>query len=47
MRKYQMLTNKKQQYGEEGQVLNYKLEGKVALHFLKEIEEKLTILETN
>jgi hypothetical protein len=41
MRKYQMLTNKKQQYGEEGQVLNYKLEGKVALHYLKEIEEQM------
>ena len=44
MRTYQMLVNKKQQYGEEGQVLHYKLEGKVALHYLKEIEEKIDIL---
>eukprot|EP00972_Heterocapsa_arctica_P113837 16439369-Heterocapsa_arctica.AAC.1 len=41
MRKYQMLVNKNEQHDKEGQILNYKLEGKIALHFLKEIEETM------
>ena len=41
MRKYQMLINKNKQYDEEGQELHYKLEGKVALSYLKEIEEQM------
>eukprot|EP00972_Heterocapsa_arctica_P079953 11782102-Heterocapsa_arctica.AAC.1 len=41
MRKYQMLMNKNQQYDKEGQELHYKLEGKVALSYLKEIEEQM------
>jgi hypothetical protein len=45
MRKYQMLCNKKQQYNDEGQVLSYKLEGKVALHYLKDIEGKMDQLK--
>eukprot|EP00972_Heterocapsa_arctica_P081486 12011766-Heterocapsa_arctica.AAC.1 len=41
MRKYQMLVNKKQETQEEGQSLHYKLEGKVALERLQDIEIKL------
>eukprot|EP00972_Heterocapsa_arctica_P109994 16196695-Heterocapsa_arctica.AAC.1 len=46
MRKYQMLVNKKQEQLEEGQTLYYKLEGKVALECLKEIEAKLEEMRT-
>eukprot|EP00972_Heterocapsa_arctica_P051767 7615313-Heterocapsa_arctica.AAC.1 len=46
MRKYQMLVNKKQEQYEEGQTLHYKLEGKVALKYLKEIEDKLDEMRT-
>eukprot|EP00972_Heterocapsa_arctica_P024996 3684658-Heterocapsa_arctica.AAC.1 len=41
MRKYQILVNKNQEPQEEGQSLHYKLEGKVALKHLQEIEIKL------
>eukprot|EP00972_Heterocapsa_arctica_P006449 945086-Heterocapsa_arctica.AAC.1 len=46
MRKYQMLVNKKQEHQEEGQSLRYKLEGKVALKYLQEIEIKLEEMKT-
>eukprot|EP00972_Heterocapsa_arctica_P106505 15687859-Heterocapsa_arctica.AAC.1 len=35
MRKYQMLSNKKQESHEEGKALHYKLQGKVALKYIK------------
>eukprot|EP00972_Heterocapsa_arctica_P008783 1288376-Heterocapsa_arctica.AAC.1 len=41
MRKYQMLVNRKQETGEEGVQLLYKLEGKLLLHNLEYMEEKL------
>eukprot|EP00972_Heterocapsa_arctica_P011824 1732863-Heterocapsa_arctica.AAC.1 len=41
-----MLVNKKQEQQEEGQSLNYKLEGKVALKYLQEIEIKLDKMRT-
>eukprot|EP00972_Heterocapsa_arctica_P053654 7905807-Heterocapsa_arctica.AAC.1 len=46
MRKYQMLTNKNQEQEEEGKSLHYKLEGKVALEHLHEIEAKLDEMRT-
>ena len=36
-----MLTNKQNQYSEEGQAIHEKLDGKVALRYLKEIEEHM------
>eukprot|EP00972_Heterocapsa_arctica_P031077 4573254-Heterocapsa_arctica.AAC.1 len=41
LRKYQMLANKNKHHNEEGLTLHYKLEGKVALSYLKEIEEQM------
>eukprot|EP00972_Heterocapsa_arctica_P076570 11294737-Heterocapsa_arctica.AAC.1 len=41
MRKYQMLVNEEQEQQEEGQSLHHKLEGKVALAYLKEIDIEL------
>eukprot|EP00972_Heterocapsa_arctica_P075674 11162355-Heterocapsa_arctica.AAC.1 len=41
-----MLVNKKQYHFEEGKTLRYKLEGKVALKYLKEIEDKLDEMRT-
>eukprot|EP00972_Heterocapsa_arctica_P037759 5558459-Heterocapsa_arctica.AAC.1 len=46
MRKYQMLVNNKQEHYEEGQNLHCKLEGKVALEYLKEIEEQIDDMRT-
>eukprot|EP00972_Heterocapsa_arctica_P100831 14864330-Heterocapsa_arctica.AAC.1 len=46
MRKYQMLVNRKQDTGEEGVQLLYKLEGNVLLHNLEEMEEKLDTMRT-
>eukprot|EP00972_Heterocapsa_arctica_P082331 12132734-Heterocapsa_arctica.AAC.1 len=46
MRKYKMLVNKKQEHQEEGQTLHYKLEGKIALEHLHEIETKLDEMRT-
>eukprot|EP00972_Heterocapsa_arctica_P082313 12130100-Heterocapsa_arctica.AAC.1 len=46
MRTYQMLVNKKHEHYEEGQNLHYKLEGKVALKHLKQIEEQLGDMRT-
>eukprot|EP00972_Heterocapsa_arctica_P114887 16444921-Heterocapsa_arctica.AAC.1 len=41
MRKYQTLVNRKQETGEEGVQLIYKLEDNILLHNLENIEEKL------
>eukprot|EP00972_Heterocapsa_arctica_P051056 7505565-Heterocapsa_arctica.AAC.1 len=41
-----MLVNKKQEQQEEGQTLHYKLEWKVALEHLQEIEIKLDEMRT-
>eukprot|EP00972_Heterocapsa_arctica_P054208 7988319-Heterocapsa_arctica.AAC.1 len=41
-----MLVNKKQEHQEEGQTLHYKLEGKIALEHLREIEIKLDEMRT-
>ena len=46
MRKYQMLANKNLQNGEEGTNLHNKLEGKVALNYLKEIEIQMDAMRT-
>eukprot|EP00972_Heterocapsa_arctica_P071538 10569466-Heterocapsa_arctica.AAC.1 len=46
MRKYQMLVNKRQEQQEEGKTMHYKLEGKVALEHLKDIEAKLEDMRT-
>eukprot|EP00972_Heterocapsa_arctica_P025862 3806287-Heterocapsa_arctica.AAC.1 len=46
MRRYQMLVNKNQEQQEEGNILRGKLEGKIALEHLKEIEAKLDELRT-
>eukprot|EP00972_Heterocapsa_arctica_P018638 2754854-Heterocapsa_arctica.AAC.1 len=46
MRKYQMLVNKTQEHYEEGQHLHYKLDGKVAMKYLKEIEEQIDDMRT-
>eukprot|EP00972_Heterocapsa_arctica_P014125 2081554-Heterocapsa_arctica.AAC.1 len=47
MRKYQMLVNNKQENQEEGNTLRYKLEGKIALEHMKEIEAKLDEMRSN
>eukprot|EP00972_Heterocapsa_arctica_P016054 2366666-Heterocapsa_arctica.AAC.1 len=41
-----MLVNKKQEHQEEGQNLHYKLEGKIALEHLDEVETKLEEMRT-
>eukprot|EP00972_Heterocapsa_arctica_P041693 6147798-Heterocapsa_arctica.AAC.1 len=46
MRKYQMLVNKNQEQQEEVHILHYKVEGKVALENLQEIEIKLDEMRT-
>eukprot|EP00972_Heterocapsa_arctica_P092537 13647499-Heterocapsa_arctica.AAC.1 len=46
MRKYHMFVNQEQEHSEEGKILCYKLEGKVALNNLKEIEEHIDDMRT-
>eukprot|EP00972_Heterocapsa_arctica_P089401 13180899-Heterocapsa_arctica.AAC.1 len=41
-----MLVNKKQEHQEEGQTLHYKIEGKIALEHLHEIEMQLDEMST-
>eukprot|EP00972_Heterocapsa_arctica_P105603 15559029-Heterocapsa_arctica.AAC.1 len=46
MRKYQMLVNRKQEAGEEGIQLLYKLEGKIGRQDLADMEERLDTMRT-
>eukprot|EP00972_Heterocapsa_arctica_P073126 10800755-Heterocapsa_arctica.AAC.1 len=46
MRKYQMLVNKKQEQQEEGHILHYQFEGKIASEHLQDIEIKLDEMRT-
>eukprot|EP00972_Heterocapsa_arctica_P064047 9449336-Heterocapsa_arctica.AAC.1 len=46
MRKYQMLVNRKQEAGEEGLQLLYKLEGRIGRQHLTYMEEKLDTMRT-
>eukprot|EP00972_Heterocapsa_arctica_P045681 6741264-Heterocapsa_arctica.AAC.1 len=46
MRKYQMLVNRKQEAGEEGVQLLFKLEGKIGRQDLAYMEEKLDTMRT-
>eukprot|EP00972_Heterocapsa_arctica_P041895 6178384-Heterocapsa_arctica.AAC.1 len=46
MRKYQMMVNRKQETGEAGLQLLYKIEGRIGRQDLEHMEEKLDTMRT-